>query len=111
MNTEIEKLNSDIIAAHNKHYESSSNGLINPKESPNGNGINHLYSNGEITWQKGGWAYLQRSEFSFHSPIPGWRKLGLNLVKSTNNDMSYAILTEKECLIFRSRMSELISKL
>jgi hypothetical protein len=109
--SEIEQLNADIIAAHNKHYEVSPTGLIKPNESPNGNGINHLYSNGEITWQKGGSAYMQRSEFTFHNNIPGWQKLGLKLVKPSNYDITYAILTEQECLEFRVRIKELIEKL
>jgi len=59
--SEMKQLNDEIVAAHNKHYEASPTGLWMPKESPNGNTIYHLYSDGEITYQKGGWAYLQCS--------------------------------------------------
>jgi hypothetical protein len=109
--SEIKQLNADIISAHNKHYEDSPTGLIKPNVSPNGNEINHLYSNGELTWQKGGCAYMQRSEFTFQDAISGWEKLELELVKPANYGLTYAILTEKECLEFRVRMKELIKKI
>jgi hypothetical protein len=53
----MDNLKSFIEKAHNLS-------LVDENESPNGNTIYHIYSDGEITYQKGGWAYLQRSEFS-----------------------------------------------
>lgn len=102
--------NEEIVAAHNKHFETSPTGLVHPNESPNGNTIYHLYSDGEITSQKGGWAYLQRSEFSdWNNPtISGYQKLNLKLPGDANNCMSYAVLTYEECINFRKRMIELI---
>ena len=41
--------------------------LIKKNESPNGNIIYHLYSDGTITRQKGGWAYLKRSVTDVHT--------------------------------------------
>ena len=38
--------------------------LVKKDESPNGNTIYHIHNDGEITYQKGGWAYLQRSVFT-----------------------------------------------
>ena len=38
--------------------------LVDPLLAPNANIIYHLYSNGEITYQKGGEVYGKRSEFS-----------------------------------------------
>ena len=38
-NSEIQQLNTAIISAYNNHYIISPTGLINPKESPNGNQI------------------------------------------------------------------------
>ena len=35
--------------------------LIHPEESPNSNTIYHIYNDGEITEQKGGWAYQNRT--------------------------------------------------
>ena len=110
--SEIEQLNIDIITAHNKHYESSPNGLVIPKESPNGNTIYHLYSDGEITCQKGGWAYLNRSEFSLKYPINRYEKISLHLPKKYDTcSATYAILTDKECLEFREKMVNLIEKI
>ena len=42
--------------------------LVKKDESPNGNTIYHIYNDGEITYQKGGWAYLQRSVFTDIGP-------------------------------------------
>lgn len=110
--SEIEQLNLEIISAHNKHYENSSNGLVIPTESPNGNTIYHLYSDGEITFQKGGWAYLKRSEFSSKSCISGYDKLSLQLAKKyDSNDTTYVVLKEEECLEFREKMINLIKKI
>ncbi len=36
--------------------------LVKPEESPNGNKIYHIYGTGELTEQKGGFAYRQRLE-------------------------------------------------
>ena len=42
--------------------------LIDPNETPNANIIYHVYSDGEITYQKGGWVYQQRSVFTLKYP-------------------------------------------
>ena len=43
--------------------------LVNPRDSPNSNIITHIYSDGEITEQKGGFAYLQRNERTIEPPV------------------------------------------
>lgn len=43
-------------------------GLVVPTAAPNGNMIYHLYPDGEITFQKGGFAYLKRSVFTDVGP-------------------------------------------
>lgn len=108
---EIEQLNADIISAHDKHYEVSPTGLVNPNESPNGNQIYHLYSTGEISFQKGGSAYMQRSEFMLLSDIRNYQKLALKFPKRSADGSTYVILTEEECKKFRIQMGELIKKL
>lgn len=108
---EIEKLNADIISAHNAHYTVSPTGLVNPKESPNGNQIYHLYSTGEISFQKGGNAYMQRSEFMTHGNMSNYQKLALKFPKKAADGSTYVILTQEECNHFRLQMSELIKKL
>ncbi len=110
LSNEIKILNENIVSAHNKHYENSPTGLIIPNEAPNGNTIYHLYSDGEITWQKGGSVYLQRSEFTdWNNPtITGYEKLKLKLPNKTETGYSYAILTQEECINFRKKMVALI---
>ena len=111
INSEIKKLNADIISAHNNHYAISPRGLVNPDESANGNLIYHLYSNGEISFQKGGSAYLQRSEFTKYGKIDNFKALNLKFPKEAEYGSSYVILTEEECKNFRDQMGELIKKL
>jgi hypothetical protein len=103
-------LNLAILEAHKKHYEESETGLVNPNESPNGNTIYHLYSDGSITFQKGGWAYLQRSEFSTESTIGGHKELRMNFPNEADRGRTYVILTPEECKYFRGRMFELLEK-
>jgi hypothetical protein len=108
---EIEQLNADIISAHNTHYTISPTGLVKPNESPNGNQIYHLYSTGEISYQKGGNAYMQRSEFMTHGNMPNYQKLRLKFPKEAADGSTYVILTQEECNHFRVQMGELIKKL
>lgn len=105
------QLNELINDAHKWHYISSPTGLVNPKDSPNGNQIYHLYSTGEISFQKGGWAYLQRSECISNGKITNYHKLDLKLPKEAADGSTYAILTKGECIKFRAQMIELIEKL
>lgn len=109
--SESHQFNQDIIEAHNAHYVNSETGLVNPTESPNGNQIYHLYSTGEISFQKGGWAYMQRSEFMTHGTLPNYQKLALKFPKRAADGSTYVILTEEECKNFRVQMGELIKKL
>lgn len=110
LQTEALLLNVTILDAHKKNYEVSQTGLVNPKESPNGNIIYHLYSDGEITFQKGGWAYLQRSEFSLESTICGHKELQMSFSNEADRGRSYVILIEEECKYFRDKMIELLKK-
>ena len=103
-------LNLAILEAHKQHYEDSPTGLVNPKESPNGNIIYHLYSDGEISFQKGGWAYLQRSEFTKEYTIGGHRELHMKFPNEVEYGRTYVVLTEEECKYFRSKMVELLEK-
>jgi hypothetical protein len=107
--TAVNNLEAEIIAAHQLHYEHSTTGLIIPTESPNGNTIYHLYSDGEITFQKGGWAYGQRSEFTLLYSIKDSDKLQFTFLRPTESGKStYVILTEQECRQFREKMIKLL---
>lgn len=112
LNSEIIQLNYEIVAAHNKHYENSPTGLLKPNESPNGNTMYHLYNDGEITYQKGGWAYGQRSVFQDGLPVNNMKKLQLNFPKDMGviGGETYAILTQKECQEFRNKMISMLRK-
>jgi hypothetical protein len=107
--SEIKELNDEIIAAHNKHYAESPTGLWKPNESPNGNTMYHLYDDGEITYEKGGWAYGKRSVFQFSMPI---NKIKFEFPKThvDNVNESYVMLTENECNEFRNKMISMLKK-
>jgi hypothetical protein len=94
-------LNLAILKAHKKHSE----------DAPNRNIIYHLYSDGEITFQKGGQAYyLFRSEFSIELTIGGHRELRMKFPNEADYGRTYVILTEEECKYFRNKMIELLEK-
>ena len=110
--SEISLLNEQINAAHLKHYETSKTGLHDPQESPNGNTMYHLYSNGKLTFQKGGDAYLKRSEFESQPYIIGYEKLGFEFVKKTRDaSITYVILTGEECWEYRKKMVDMVKTL
>ncbi len=108
---EINQLNLDIINSHYSHYTTRPTGLVNLTESPNGNLIYHLYSTGEISFQKGGNAYMMRSEFMTDGKLPNYQKLALNFPHKAVDGSTYVILTEDQCKLYRIKMIELIQKL
>jgi hypothetical protein len=84
--------------------------LIIPNESPNGNRITHIYDDGTITNQKGGWAYLKRSEFNDFGPII--TKPVSNLIFPITNiyNNMYAIVTHNNAIKIRNSMIEWINQ-
>ena len=109
----INNFNERVISAHNAHYEQSPSGLIDTgaNASPNGNQIYHFYSNGEITFQKGAWAYLKRSEFNHTYDIPGAKHLPFKFLKEAADGTTYVILTKEECVSFAEEMKQICSVL
>jgi hypothetical protein len=109
----INNFNERVISAHNAHYEKSPSGLIDTgaNASPNGNQIYHFYSNGEITFQKGAWAYLQRSEFNHTYGIPEAKYFPFKFLKEAADGTTYVILTKEECLSFAEEMKQICSVL
>ena len=93
--------------------------LFIPNEAPNGNTIYHLYSDGQITYQKGGFAYLQRSEFDLKDCI--YKTLNLDVDKfkqkrevkynsygrEITNTFGYVIVTPEHAFLIRSEMEKL----
>lgn len=109
----ISEFNQKVIDAHNSHIINGENKLIDtsPTASPNGNQIYHLYSNGEITYQKGAWAYMRRSEFNLNYNISGARDLPFKFVKNAADATTYAILTKEECVYFREEIAKIINNM
>lgn len=113
MNAAVAILNAKVVAAHYAHYERNTTGLIDTSNnaSPNENQIYHLYSDGNVTYQKGAWAYLARSEFDLEDPVMSSRdvsKFGFKFVIDARAPYSYAILTLAECRAFRKEMMEIV---
>ena len=105
------KLVKEIIDAHYNHYINKQCGLINIDIAPNTNTIYHLYNDGEITSQKGGFAYKQRSEFMIKPPLYNIKNMNIELpvkIKNNNDNISYAILTREECEYYYEKLKELL---
>lgn len=84
-----------ITSSHNKN-------LIDENMAPNANIIYHIYQDGEITSQKGSWAYGRRSEFTIHYPIHGYTN---NFTFPLNTGkFGYAIVTEENAVLIRKMM-------
>jgi hypothetical protein len=103
----------------NKIYDmllqSNDDNLVKKDESPNENIIYHLYNDGNITSQKGGWAYGDRSEFIIMSTINKNINLDINKFnhKSSNynnNNITYGyiITTIQNAKFIRAEMLKLV---
>lgn len=78
--------------------------LIKKDESPNGNIIYHLYSDGTITRQKGGWAYKKRSVTDIYGKCISENNFFTFPLKCCNEGDTYAIIELENCI----KMRELI---
>jgi hypothetical protein len=106
---ELDKLFQEIIKCHNKHFIDGKCDLIKLDKAPNSNIIYHFYNDGEITSQKGGFAYNLRSEFTYKpSLIDIFKNVCFKLPIKLNENISYAILTESECNHFYNKFKLLI---
>lgn len=98
----IQELQNLITNAHDTS-------LIVPTESPNANTIYTLYEDGEITEQKGGWAYGQRNErvlvYGFDSISAYYRKCTFAL---QTDRFGYIITTLENAKHIRNYMETLI---
>jgi hypothetical protein len=92
--------NKNIIQDMIKKYHNPN--LVQPDASPNGNKIYHIYSDGEITNQKGGFAYLRRSEFIVKSAVLSSFEKRSFPIKSLT--FSYAIVTEEHAVLIRNAL-------
>lgn len=99
----MDELKHLITASHNPN-------LVKPNESPNGNIIYHIYSDGEITEQKGGSAYLQRSERTLQYCLYGINvdpAIFPNKRATDYNTFGYAIVTREDAVKIRDAMNKL----
>lgn len=94
-----EELEQIVLDMHKAHYSPENpNGLWKPDESPNANTIYKIWSDGEITYEKGGFAYGERSLKQSRGPLVYLDKSTLpKFPNDQGNGNSYAILTTDEC--------------
>ncbi len=94
-----EELERIVLGLHNAHYTPESpHGLWKPNEAPNANTIYKIWQDGEITYEKGGDAFGDRSLKQMCGPIVHVGKdLMPNFPIKLDNGNSYAILTTDEC--------------
>lgn len=80
--------------------------------SPNGNIIYHFYNDGEITYEKGAWAYLMRSRFTYSHAIPNLDVDSLDLTKFPNELSSrtrYCIVTKNHAVELRDLLLDIVN--
>lgn len=94
--SEIEAL---VRSLHQAHYTPESpHGLLHPDESPNTNTIYKVWSDGEITYEKGGYAFGDRSLKQVSLPIVHLsNKSWLPKFPIQHGENSCAMLTLDEC--------------
>jgi hypothetical protein len=96
----LNDINSRIVAANNPS-------LVNIKETPIKNIIYHLYNNGQITSQKGGWAYSCLGETTnYKFRIINNAKMYFRFPNIMPDGTSYAVLTENQCIEFYKEMND-----
>lgn len=111
---EMNALSEEIKATHKAHYQNDPHyGLVNPKN--NSDHVYHLYEDGELTHQKGGFCYLSRSEFQEARPVflRDAPKLDMPIQRITRvggKIFSYAILTEEEGVLFCNKAIRIHNK-
>lgn len=115
MNTEVittnvtatlESIFETVMALHDpslvKQRESPSRPNYDPQTSPASNTIYHIYNDGQITNQKGAWAYMDRSEFNTEYGI-GYRFDNTRFPKHCDN-IGWAIVTLSDARVIRKMM-------
>ena len=111
----------NIYSLVNKYHNPD---LIKSNDSPNSNIITHIYSDGEITEQKGGFAYLQRSERTIEPPVTKYNNIKKIICNIDRNidicrfpkikdnekyEYGYAIVLERHAYEIRNEMLKLVS--
>jgi len=94
----MEEINDKIKSSHNTK-------LINKDMSPNENTIYHIYNDGEITQQKGSYAYMQRAEITI-KPAVQYKHI-FNFPNKNVNGIGYAIVSENDANIIRDMLKKI----
>ncbi len=107
---EVQALNQRVIHASKAHLDENGKcTLIIPDMSPNDNTIYSLYSDGTITYQKGGSAYGSRYVFESEYKFNNFRLCNFNFGDKIASDGStYVLLTNEECIKFRNQMFDIL---
>jgi hypothetical protein len=85
--------------------------LIKKDESPNANIIYHLYSDGTITRQKGGWAYLKRSLTDIYDKCINKNNFFTFPYKGNISGDTYAIIELENCIKIRKLIFDICKDL
>ena len=86
-------------------YELHNPELIKVDEQPNANTIYHIYNDGEILYQKGGWAY--GNKYPFPNFLVDPCKFPIKATNFYGNPVGYAITTLEDCIRIRNYMEML----
>jgi hypothetical protein len=101
--SKITEVNTRIVIANNP-------ALVNTVEAPINNIVYHLYNNGRVTSQKGGWGYGclgETTNYKFRIIIAAATRFRFPNIATDGT--SYAILTEEQCIQFYKEIKDCIN--
>jgi hypothetical protein len=101
--SKIAEVNARIVVANNP-------ALVKTAEIPINNIVYHLYNNGRVTTQKGGWAYGclgETTNYKFQIIISA--KIHFRFPNISEDGTSYAILTQEQCIDFYKEIKDCIN--
>ncbi len=107
----MEEFEGYVASLYKSHFTPESpNGLWHPDEAPNTNTIYKLWNDGEMTREKGGDAFGNRSLHQVYPALVTTMIENEKLPKfpCESSPYSYAILTFDECVECRDRMKEIL---
>lgn len=84
--------------------------LWDPQAAPNGNRITTVWEDGEVTDEKGGFAFGERSLFTLRGPVPNayaLKNIQGGFLPMKRNGFQMLICTEAEAFEIREKMAQL----
>lgn len=91
-------------------FQKNNRGLIRKDDSPNENKIYKLFSDGEITVEKGGFGYGRRAMFTLEYPLNYTSPIFTFPENSTRKGYTYTIMTKEKCVELREKMRMLFEE-